>query len=162
LAVSYIHATQAVDEVWLMPAFRHPFGKALAPYEHRLAMCQLICEEASGWLKTSDVERDAGGEGRTVDALELLYQRFPDTKLSLVLGSDILKDLPQWKDVDRIRQLASLIILRRSGYPSEIAVGPALPEVSSTHVRQMLASGGDLSQLVPRRVLDYARANHVY
>ena len=53
LAAHYVRATQGVDEVWLMPAYHHPFGKALADFEHRAAMCELLCLDASGWLRTS-------------------------------------------------------------------------------------------------------------
>ncbi|MCI0570479.1 MAG: nicotinate-nicotinamide nucleotide adenylyltransferase, partial [Myxococcaceae bacterium] len=67
LAAHFVRATQAVDEVWLMPSFRHPFGKALAPFEHRLAMCEALCRDTSGWMRAVDVERHVPGEGRTVD-----------------------------------------------------------------------------------------------
>ena len=39
LAAHFVRATEPVDEVWLVPADEHPFGKPLAPFEHRLRMC---------------------------------------------------------------------------------------------------------------------------
>jgi nicotinate-nucleotide adenylyltransferase len=162
LAAHYVHATQPVDEVWLMPTYQHPFGKATAPYEHRVRMCERMCEEASGWMRASRVESEVGKDGRTVDTLEFLRARHPDHRFTLIIGSDILKDLPYWKDFHRIEQLARVLVLRRSGYPSDRAVGPPLALVSSTEIRERLARGELPGELVPRGVLEYARQHHLY
>lgn len=162
LAAQFVHATLEVDEVWLVVAATHPFGKPLAAFEHRFAMCQLLAEETSGWLRPSAVERDLGGEGRTVDTLDHLARTRPSDRWVLVIGSDILKDLPKWKDFDRIRTLAEVVVLNRAGHPAEGAFGPPLAEVSSTEVRRALEQGADPRGLVPRRVLDYARGHRLY
>lgn len=162
LAAHYVRATQEVDEVWLMPSFRHPFGKSLIAFEHRLAMCRALCDDASGWLKASDVERDVRGEGRTVDTLEHLRRVRPECDFTLVIGSDILADLPKWKAFDRIQTLAEVLVLYRAGYPAPEAVGPPLAEVSSTAIREAFARGERPSALVPRRVLAYAEAHGLY
>ncbi|MBX5480436.1 MAG: nicotinate (nicotinamide) nucleotide adenylyltransferase [Myxococcaceae bacterium] len=162
LAAQYVHATQPVDEVWLMPSFHHPFGKPLESFEHRVAMCEAICRETSGWLKVSEVEREVGGEGRTVDTLEFLRARFPDHRFTLVVGSDIVGDLPRWKDPERIRALARMLVINRAGHPAPGAVGPPLAEVSSTRVRELLARGVLPTELVPRAVLAYAAKAHLY
>ena len=162
VAVHYVWATQPVDEVWLLPSYRHPFGKPLAPFEHRLRMCQLLAEDASGWLKVSDVERDVPGDGRTVDVLEHLRRRHPEHAFTVVIGSDLLPDLPKWKDVDRIEQMATVLVLHRAGHSSPRAFGPPLAEVSSTEIRERLARGDAPVDLVPRRVLAYARQHGVY
>jgi nicotinate-nucleotide adenylyltransferase len=165
LAALYVHATQGVDEVWLMPAYQHPFGKALAPFAHRVQMCELLCQETSGWLKASQVERDvaeAGGTGRTVETLAFLLERHPEHRFSLIIGSDILKDLPSWKAWDRIQQMVQVLVLYRAGYPAEGTIGPPLAEVSSTQIRDMLARGEAPAELVPSRVLAYARQAGLY
>jgi nicotinate-nucleotide adenylyltransferase len=162
LAAHYVRATQDMDEVWFMPAFHHPFGKQLESFEHRVRMCEAICEDASGWLKTSRVEREVGGSGRTVDTLSFLVERHPDVRFSLIIGSDILKDLPHWKDFHRIQQLAHVLVLYRAGYPAPDAVGPPLAEVSSTQIRELLSRGERPTELVPRRVLDYAHQAGLY
>lgn len=162
LAAHYVYATQAVDAVWMMPSFHHPFGKDLAPFEHRLAMCALIARDAAGWLHASDVERDVGGEGRTVDTLEHLHRTRPRDSFVLVIGSDIVKDLRHWKDFERIRKLAHVLVLFRAGHPAEGAVGPPLAEISSTLIRDSLARGERPEGSVPRRVLEYMDANALY
>jgi nicotinate-nucleotide adenylyltransferase len=162
IAAHYVRATQSADQVWLMPAFRHPFGKEMVAFHHRLKMCEEICSDASGWLKAVDVERDVGGEGRTVDTLTHLTRNFPDHRFTLVIGSDILRDLPNWKDFDRIQQMARVLVLHRAGYPAPEAVGPPLAEVSSTEVREKLGRGQEPGELVPHRVLTYAHRHRLY
>ncbi len=161
-AAVYVKATQEVDEVWLLPSYRHPFGKPLAEFEHRAAMCRAMCSEASGWLQVWEIERELGGTGRTVDTLKHLVGKYPEHRFSLVIGSDIVKDLPHWKEFDEIERRAAVIVLHRPGHPSPRAISPPLVAVSSTEVREMLERGEAPTQLVPRSVLDYARAHHLY
>lgn len=162
LAAHYVRATQAVDELWLMPSYRHPFGKALTDFEHRLRMCELLCVDASGWLKASAVEREVGGEGRTVDTLSFLTTRYPEVAFSLVIGSDILEDLPHWKDFDKIERMARVLVLHRAGYPAPHALGPPLAEVSSTRIREQLMRQELPYDCVPRTVLEYLQAQGLY
>ena len=53
-------------------------------------------------------------------------------------------------------------MLNRAGHPSPRAFGPPLAEVSSTHVRELLASGGDARGLVPAKVLEYIKRHRLY
>ena len=165
LAAHYVRATLGVDEVWLMPAYQHPFGKALESFEHRLNMCEAMCRDTSGWLKASPVEREVaerGGTGYTVETLTYLVEKHPRIAFSLILGSDILKDLPNWKSFDRIQQMVQVLVLNRAGHPEPGSVGPPLAEVSSTQIRDMLSRGVRPAELVPRRVLDYAHQMGLY
>jgi len=162
LAAHYVRATQDVDEVWLMPTFVHPFRKPTVDFEHRVHMCERMCQDAAGWMKTSRVESEVGKDGRTVDTLDFLQARHPEHRFSLIIGSDILKDLPHWKDFDRIQRMARVVVLYRAGYPADGTVGPPLAIVSSTDIRERLSRGELSSDLVPRRVLDYAREHQLY
>jgi nicotinate-nucleotide adenylyltransferase len=162
LAAHYVRATQGVDEVWLVPSYQHPFGKTLVAFEHRVQMCRTLAADTSGWLKVSEVERELGGEGRTVDTLEHLRTVHPGHALYLVIGSDILADLPHWKDFGRIEQLATVLVLNRAGHPAARAIGPPLAAVSSTEIRERLARGEPASELVPLEVLRYAEKHGLY
>jgi nicotinate-nucleotide adenylyltransferase len=162
MAALYVHATRPVDEVWLMPSFHHPFGKKMEPFEHRVEMCRAMAEGRGDWLKISEVEKEIGKDGRTIDTLEHLIAAHPEHRFALIIGSDILKDLPHWKAWDRIQQLAQVIVLHRAGYPDPSALGPPLAEVSSTEIRKRLEARDPPEDLVPRAVLDYARAHRLY
>ena len=158
----YVLATRGVDRVWLMPVFKHPFGKPLAPFSDRLRMCELAAARFAQVIEVSRVEADAPGGGRTIDTLEYLQKKHPEHQFALVIGTDILPETPQWKDFDRIEKLVEVIVVPRAGFPSERAKGPPLPPVSSTEVREMLARGEDVSALIPREVLAYLAQRGLY
>lgn len=156
MAAVYVRATRAVDEVWLVPAFNHPFGKALASFDDRVRMCEAMARDCDGWLRVSRAESEVGKEGRTIELLEWLIPRHPEVRFEFVIGSDILADLPKWKAWDRIQSLVTIVVLNRAGHPAEGALGPPLAEVSSTEIRRALAAGEPPTELVPRAVLEIA------
>ena len=165
LAAAYVLATEPVDELWFLPVFEHPFGKRFAgPFAHRALLCEAaVASLGLARARVSRLEEElaaVGGEGRTVDLLEHLHRARPGDRFALVLGSDLLAESPQWKRFDRVQELARLIVLERGGHPTG-AIAPVIPEVSSTQVRTLLASGGDCSHLLPRPVLELiAREGH--
>ena len=162
MAALYLRATLGSEEVWLLPSFNHPFGKPLEAFDDRVAMCEAMALDVGPWLKVSRAEAEVGGEGRTIELLEWLLPRTPDTKFRWVIGSDILDDLPKWKSWDRIEQLVQVTVLHRAGYPSARALGPPIVEVSSTEIRRLLDSGDVPDELVPRRALEVARTRGLY
>jgi nicotinate-nucleotide adenylyltransferase len=127
-----------------------------------VAMCEAIASDLGPWLKVSQVERDVGEGGRTIDTLEYLLPRHPGTRFRLILGSDILQDLPNWKAWDRIQALVDVTVIHRAGYPDPRAIGPGLAEVSSTEIRKRLEAKELPSDLIPRAVLVYIQGKHLY
>lgn len=162
LVTAYVLATAPVDEIWLMPAYRHPFGKALAPFVDRVAMCERLAGIFRTGVSVTSVESEVGGEGHTIDTLEHLIERHPGWSFRLVIGSDILAEAPKWKAWDRVVELAPPIRVARGGHPHPDVSGPEMPDVSSSEVRRRLAAGVGAEALVPREVLDYVRARGLY
>jgi len=162
MAAWWALATQGVREVWLLPAYRHPFGKPLAPWPDRVRMCELAVASVRG-AQVCTAEAELAGDplcGKTARTLEHLRQKHPDLDFALVVGADILPDTPKWYRWDLVQALARVVVVGRQGYPG--GEGPALPEISSTEVRARLARGQDVSALVPRRVVEYARERGLY
>ncbi len=162
MAALYVRAMSNVDEVWLVPAFNHAFGKPLAPWAARLEMCEAAARVTGDWLKVCRDEAEVGGEGRTIDLLEWLLPRHRDVEFHWIIGSDILAELPKWKAWDRIEQLVKVTVLHRAGYPDARAPGPPLVSISSTEIRERLARGEAPVDLIPQAVLDVARAHGLY
>ena len=153
--------TAAIDELWMVPAFQHPFGKVLAPFAHRLEMCELAAAALGPRVKVSAVERELGVESRTLRTVRRLQQDFPGHTFSLVIGADLLAELPSWQDSAELQRSVPLLVVGRAGF--ETGDGRlALPRVSSTEVRAALAAGRPVDGLVPRAVLDYIREHGLY
>ena len=163
LGVVYVLATCGVDEVLVVPCLRHPFAKELAPFARRFAMCEL----AMGWLprtRISRVEEHLGGESHTLRTIERLRAQSPGTSFRLIVGADVLLDASRWKEFDRLRELAPLIVLGRAGVTADQAPPPILPDISSSAIRTAVRAGrrSSVQGLVPREVLDYIEQHGLY
>ena len=163
LAAVYVLSTEPLDEVLVVPVYRHPFAKELAPYEDRLEMCRL----AFSWIprvRISTVERELGGESLTLRTLEHLASAHPDWSMRLLLGADVIGDLSKWHRFDRIEAIAPPLFVGRAGVAAEGAPDPMLPKISSTEVRDAIGRGEieRVEKLVPHAVLSYAAEHGLY
>ena len=163
MAAYWTLATQDVSEVWLLPSYRHPFGKDLAPFEDRVAMCELAARPIRGVAvcRAEEELRDDPQVGKTARTLEHLHAEFPSYRFALVVGADILPEADKWYRWDRVKELARVIVVGREGWPP-VAGAPSLPAISSTEIRAWIARGEDVSRLVPRKVLEYVAAKGLY
>jgi nicotinate-nucleotide adenylyltransferase len=178
LLASWALSVGGVDSLLVVPTFAHAFGKLSAPFEHRIEMARRafsVLDPAR--VEVSDIEKrladrasiDRPGDpprpSYTVETLEALALERPSASFRLLVGADVLADLPRWRDVARIEALAPLLVGGRAGHASsaegrEVAAdAPSFPEVSSTDVRSRLASGRSVGGIVPDAVIGYA-ANH--
>jgi nicotinate-nucleotide adenylyltransferase len=162
MAALYVRSVFAVDQVWLLPSFHHPLGKALVPFEDRVALCEALGADLGAWFHVSRAESEVGGEGRTIQLLEYLLPRHPATRFRFVIGSDIVAELPKWQAWDRVQALVEVTVLNRAGFPAAEAVGPPLAAVSSSAIRRALEAGVRVDELVPRPVLECARRRGLY
>ncbi len=163
MAAYWTLATQDVREVWLLPSFRHPFGKDLAPFDDRVRMCELAARGVRG-VAVCTAERELADDplvGKTARTLEHLAAKHPDTDFVLVLGADILPDTPKWYRWDRVKELARVLVVGREGFPA-VPGAPTLPAISSTEIRARIARGEDVSGLVPRQVRELIEERGLY
>lgn len=163
LASVYVLSTENIDEVLVVPVYKHPFSKELASFDDRMEMCR----RAFSWIpnvKVSAVERDLDGESLTLRTLEHLASLHPDWSMRLLIGADVVNDLPKWHRFDRISELAPPIIMGRAGVSAEGAPEAILPRASSSEVREALAAGDSvrLEKLVPRDVLAFINERGLY
>jgi nicotinate-nucleotide adenylyltransferase len=167
-----------LDRVMLIPA-RIPPHKAVedepGPH-HRLELCR-VAVEGDDRFEVSELELSREGPSYTVDTLEELHERSPDSELFLILGGDIAAGLPEWRAPDRVLSLATVAIAMRPG-TERSAIERALqavaggerarmfemPEigVSSTMVRDRVGQGQPIKYLVPDGVAAYVDAHGLY
>lgn len=156
------------ERVLVVPVYEHAFHKPLAPFEHRVAMCALCFADTSG-VTVSDMEKTLPRPSFTVRTLERIVSDHPDFRLRFVMGSDALGEIDKWHDFERVRALAPPFVVTRVGYERP-ELGPAvLPDVSSTHVRELFARPSsdaaarrELEALVPRAVAKYVEEHGLY
>jgi nicotinate-nucleotide adenylyltransferase len=130
-------------------------GQVAAPAADRLAMVAAAVEGIEG-LEASPLEIDRAGPSYTVETLEALAA--PGRPLFLVVGADVAAQLPTWVGYERLPNLATLVVVDRTGATLDPERGgswrmerltiPRL-EVSSTDLRARAARGWPLDGLVP-------------
>jgi nicotinate-nucleotide adenylyltransferase len=123
---------KGIDEVWILPVYRHVFGKKMPLFGRRLRACRGFFKGLGPKVKVKDWEKRLGGVSYTVRLLRFFKKRYPTARFSLAVGSDAYRERRSWKDFPEIQRLARLIVFPR---------GPKspIPDVSSTAIRALQA-----------------------
>ena len=156
--------TLGLDEVWLIPAGEQPFkvGKHRAPAADRAAMVEAAVGASPG-LRADRIEANRPGPSYTVETLRTLRKRCPTDHFWLLVGSDAAQDLPKWREVDAIRELAEVTVFRRGVGPAgQGVVEVPLIEISSTVVRARVQAGKSIRHWVPAPVEAYIAKHRLY
>ena len=168
LLALYVLETAPVDALWFAPTYRHAFGKDLAPFDDRIAMCELAVAPLGSRVAVTRIEQDvfqARGENRTLYTLEHLAEAHPELSFRLLVGADILGEAAKWHRWDEVCRRAPLIVVGRGGVeapPGATLTELTMPAVSSTEVRRRIGVGEDASGLVSRAVLGYIDRRGLY
>ncbi len=160
-----------LDLVLFVAAFAQPFktGRSEAALPAARAEMVRLAIGDSKTFRPDTVEMDRGGLSYTVDTLEELSRRYAGAELFLIVGEDALGEFSSWKDPGRIRQLATLAVLRR--HPGSetralpegvVEASRRLVELSSTEIRQRVKAGNSIRGFVPEAVENYIEANALY
>ncbi|MCB0418505.1 MAG: nicotinate (nicotinamide) nucleotide adenylyltransferase [Bdellovibrionales bacterium] len=143
------------EKFFIVPAGQNPLKsqRPLANAQQRLEMVQLAVESLGPRMEVLDWEVKAPPPSYTVDTLERLHQSGVGP-LTLIMGDDVYRGFDGWKDPDRIRELATLLIVTRTGQadPAQrIATFEldALP-YSATELRNQLYNFWKTNGLTPR------------
>jgi nicotinate-nucleotide adenylyltransferase len=163
-----------LDRVVLVPAATQPLkvGRAVASAEQRLSMIRLLVE-GDDRFEVSTVELDRAGLSFTVDTLNHFAGQYPAAERFLLLGADVLATFSQWREPERILQLAQPVVLERQG-----DAAPALPsgvaenalrrlatrrvDVSSTEIRERVRASKPIRGFVTDNVAAYIARTGLY
>jgi nicotinate-nucleotide adenylyltransferase len=167
-----------LDRVMLMPA-RIPPHKPVEHepgVAHRLELCRLAVQ-GDDRFSVSDLELTRPGLSYTVDTLEELNSSEPNNELYLIVGGDVAAGLPQWREPERVLELATLAVARRRGTAwasvesalrglrgGERARFFRMPQigVSSTIVRERVRARQPIRYIVPDQVAEYIARHRLY
>ena len=172
------------SRVFYIPAWRQPFKTESNTSSgfHRFAMAVLATENQSG-VFVSDWELQRGTISYTVETLEMLRKSEPSATLDWIIGDDNLAQLGDWKNIDRIFELANFVVLSRLGKEAVvpeafrgrvvdakkrrqcggIAIAPneSVP-VSATEIRRRVRAGESIDGLVHPQVSRYIHHYRLY
>jgi nicotinate-nucleotide adenylyltransferase len=101
-----------------------------------------------------------------VDTVRELRAAHPGARIFLLIGQDNLAGLPGWREFEALRELAEFVVFLREGAGAPESCPYARlerrVEISSTEIRNRVASGRSLRYLVPGTVESHIRRNQLY
>ena len=157
----------------------------------RFALAALAVEDRPDW-RISDMELVRQGRSYTEDTLRALHDSgWRTSQLFFILGTDAFAGIASWRGYPGVLDLAHFVVIARPGVAIDEAAirvpelrcrTSPLPEgaesldgptqiflvhahtrdVSSTMIRQRLASGLPIDDLVPPRVARHIQKHHLY
>jgi nicotinate-nucleotide adenylyltransferase len=166
-----------LTQVWLIPNARPPHRTEapVAGADDRMRMVELAVAGQPGLLP-SRIEVDRGGVSYTIDTIRQLGARFPGPRFALLLGSDAALKIRSWREAPALLDAASFVIFNRPETTlapqslHELGFAPArtrivhldTPPIAAHQVRDRLARGMPIDDLVPAAVADYIRSHELY
>ena len=134
-----------------------------------------IADDSLFALDLCEVER--GGITYTADTLEELTQSYEGARLFFIMGTDSAITLPGWKRAEDVARLCTIVVAKRPGQSTQrvrelLAASPVdfdvmyldVPQVdvSSTQLREDIACGRDVSDMIPASVGAYISQMGLY
>lgn len=121
-------------------------------------------------LKVWRGELERAAPSFTVETLRELRTQYPGADLFLLMGQDQWGSFPQWRDPEAILSLARLCVLDRDVGDDASAQGQwphrrirtRRVDVSSTEIRERVATGRSIRYLVPESVRDAITTHRLY
>jgi len=163
-------AQLGLERVALMPAGVPPHKQVEDDPggEARFDLCRLAIDDDPR-LEVSQLELERPGRSYTVDTLSTWHERSPGDELTFIVGGDMARSLPSWREPEAVLRLATLAVAERAGAAREQVraalrpLGAAAEErvrffempridVSSSLVRARVAAGRPIRYLVPDAV----------
>ena len=149
--------------------------RTISPAEDRYALTEALAGEIPA-AEVSRLEIDRGGPSYSVDTAEAVLAATGAAGLAaelfLVVGADLVPELASWHRVEDLQRLVTLAVVSRpTGVAPAPAPGPGWrvvqvdgPQVaiSSSDVRDLLASGGSVEGMVPEAVIRCIHRHGLY
>jgi nicotinate-nucleotide adenylyltransferase len=164
--------------LWVLTANPpHKRGHSISPVEIRAKLVKAaISGNAAFVLSLVDVERP--GPHYAVDTLPLLRSQFPASEIFYLIGGDSLRDLPKWKEPQRLIQtMDQLAVVRRPRVRYDLTnleiqipgirnklvfVNAPLIDISATLVRQRIHENGAFRYFLPPAVYNLVVELNLY
>ncbi|CBN56785.1 nicotinate-nucleotide adenylyltransferase [Kamptonema animale CS-326] len=153
--------------VW---ASDNPFKSHQTSLEHRSAMLLLTIQEINSPRNNICLHPELSSP-RTQETVEKAKLMWGDADLTMVIGSDLVTQLPRWYKIELLLKQVKWLVVPRPGYPpeeidlrqlrrmgAEVAIASLTgPNVSSTAYREK----GDTEALTPP-IEAYIHREHLY
>lgn len=161
IIANYFVQHTALQQIWFVVSPHNPFKekKSLLNEYHRLEMVRLAIGD-NLQLLPCDIEFKMPQPSYTVDTLHVLKNKYPNDEFCLIMGSDNLKNLHKWKNIEFILQHHEIYVYKRLGenenpYPDAKNIflhDAPIIQISSTYIREQIKQKKSIQYLVDNDV----------
>ena len=171
-AAEIVREALLLDEVVFVPTGVPPHRAAPAASGlNRYAMVALAASGRASFVP-SDIELGRPGPSYTVETVAQIRAWRPGTEVVLIVGSDNLPMIAEWREPQRLLELCTVAVVERPGSgPADAGglpagrlhrvEGTALP-IASRDLRERVRAGRSVRYLVPDGVADYIDKRGLY
>jgi nicotinate-nucleotide adenylyltransferase len=174
-AITLLLSVPHVERVVVVPSGDRPDKQGVSPAADRFEMTRRGVEAAfpgESRVLVTDVQSRGAVGFATIDLVTYIHDRF-GMEAGVVIGHELLHDLPKWHRADELKQRARFLVLERPGAGAAAPIpgwrveflppfGALSVEVSSTELRQRLARGERCEGLMPEVVREYCAHKGLY
>ena len=135
---------------------------------HRYRMVKLAVSKNKRF-EVSDIEIRRKGRSYSADTLKLLKKKYgKSAEIFFITGSDSLKDINKWRNLETITKLSTFVMVKRPGFklkdvPSDFMVLKInAKDISSSAIRKNIKCGRSVKKTIPSSVRDYISRHSLY
>ncbi len=143
----------------------HKKGKKILDSKIRHIMVKRAISGIDGFC-ACDWEVNRKEYSYTLNTLQYFNELYPDTELYFIIGGDSLRDFNKWYRPQDILNLCTLLVYDRTDGTTDTDFAKVIHgekiNISSTEIRHIIETGGDVSALVPREVCKFIERNNLY
>lgn len=169
-----------LDKIFFMPSKNppHKMGQNILDERLRAEMIKMAVEEEMGFYY-SDFELKREGVTYTAKTLALLKEQYPDEQFYFIMGGDSLFQFEHWYHPEEIVRHAVVLAVSRGNVAMEQMKAQAVflekrfqgkieliqmerIDISSSMIRERLAKGEPVQEMLPKKVYEYIQKNHCY
>lgn len=180
MAAEYAACELGLEKVIFLPTGKISYkdSRENASAKDRFEMTRLAISQYP-MFDISDIESVSEKYSYTCFTLEKLKELYKDARLYFIVGADSLDYMDRWKHPQRIFELSSVAVVDRQGFGTGRCLKKAkeleakfeadihfveMPrlDISSSIVRERIASGQPVEDMLTDTVLAYIRENNLY
>lgn len=180
IAAEYASYEYDLDKVLVIPAANPPHKELeqVLDIKHRYRMVEMAIRDNPA-LQISSLEMNRNGYSYTVDTVDYYRSKYPGREIFFITGADSLFYMDSWKDIERLADICTFIVVTRPGYNIDrqekvlAALPPALwnkmkqlqipgLDISSSDIRRRISQGKPIKYLLPPEVENYIAARGLY
>lgn len=178
LAEQLLNSDKNIEKVIFVPVSNKYNKDGLISDEHRFNMLNLVCEK-NPRFEVSDIEFNSSRQPYTFETLQAMQEIYPDYEIRLIIGTDNLKELDTWYEIEQLLNRFQVFVLARdedniediinnhnllskysaSFIKSNISIRT---NFSSSFVRNEIKNNNSIRYLLPDEVIIYIENNNLY